>query len=143
MSNPLYQTYAQASAGRNGAVTVEENTLTLNLSYPKALGGDGSGNNPEQLFAAGYSACFSNAVLHAAKMQKVDLKQAPVKAMVAMKSNSEGGFVLEVSLEVTLELEDSQANEVVTLAHKVCPYSNATRNNIAVDITVNGNALHS
>ncbi|MGL4225558.1 organic hydroperoxide resistance protein [Vibrio misgurnus] len=137
----LYQTSATAYAGRNGMVSTDDKLLELNLSYPKQMGGNGTATNPEQLFAAGYAACFSNAVLHVARENKMSLKQAPVTATVGIGPNGQGGFALSVALAVQIAVEDQQAKQLVTLAHQVCPYSNAVRGNIDVQISVNGMAL--
>lgn len=137
----LYTTSATAFAGRNGQVSTDDGLLDLALSYPKELGGTGAATNPEQLFAAGYSACFSNAILHVAQQQKIAVKQAPTKATVALKPNQDGGFVLDAALDVTLDLEDSAAVELVRVAHQVCPYSNALRGNVDVAVTANGQAI--
>jgi osmotically inducible protein OsmC len=137
----LYTTTATASAGRNGQVTTNDNMLDLALSYPKEMGGTGAATNPEQLFAAGYAACFSNAILHVAGAQKIKLAKAPVSAEVGIGPNDTGGFALTVALAVTLELEDEQAQSLVKAAHQVCPYSNAVNGNIDVKIMVNGSAL--
>lgn len=137
----LYKTQATALAGRNGQVKTDDGLLDLELSYPKEMGGSGVATNPEQLFAAGYSACFSNALLHVAREAKVALKQAPVTAQVGIGPNETGGFALTVSLQVELELPQSQALELTRVAHQVCPYSNAVRGNIDVAVTVNGEAI--
>ncbi len=137
----LYKTKATASAGRNGQVTTDDNMLDLSLSYPKEMGGTGEATNPEQLFAAGYSACFSNAILHVAREMKITLSQAPVTAEVGIGPNDAGGFALTVALAVTLDLDDEQAQQVVKTAHQVCPYSNAVKGNIDVALSVNGSAL--
>ncbi|MGR6838243.1 organic hydroperoxide resistance protein [Aliivibrio wodanis] len=137
----LYRTKATALAGRNGQVTTDDNMLDLALSYPKEMGGTGEATNPEQLFAAGYSACFSNAILHVAREMKIKLTQAPVSAEVGIGPNETGGFALTVALAVTLELEEEQAQQLVKTAHQVCPYSNAVKGNIDVKLTVNGTAL--
>lgn len=137
----LYTTKATASAGRNGQVTTDDNMLDLALSYPKEMGGTGEATNPEQLFAAGYSACFSNAIIHVAREMKIKLTQAPVSAEVGIGPNEAGGFALTVALSVTLELEEEQAQQLVKTAHQVCPYSNAVKGNIDVKLTVNGTAL--
>ena len=137
----LYQTQATALAGRNGQVSTDDGLLDLELAYPKEMGGTGAATNPEQLFAAGYSACFSNAILHVAREAKVALKSAPVTAQVGIGPNQQGGFALTVSLAATLELPQQQALELVKVAHQVCPYSNAVRGNIDVEVTVNGEAL--
>ena len=137
----LYTTQATALAGRNGQVKTDDGLLDLELSYPKEMGGSGAATNPEQLFAAGYSACFSNALLHVAREGKVKLTKAPVTAEVGIGPNSQGGFALTVSLAVELELPQQQALELTRVAHQVCPYSNAVRGNIDVQVTVNGAAI--
>lgn len=137
----LYKTQATALAGRNGQVKTDDGLLDLELSYPKEMGGSGAATNPEQLFAAGYSACFSNAILHVAREGKVALKEAPVTAEVGIGPNDQGGFALTVSLAASLELPQQQALELVKVAHQVCPYSNAVRGNIDVQVTVNGEAI--
>ncbi|KJR29766.1 organic hydroperoxide resistance protein [Vibrio navarrensis] len=137
----LYQTTATASAGRNGVVSTDDKLLELNLSYPKEMGGNGTATNPEQLFAAGYAACFSNAILHVAREGKVALKHAPVTATVGIGPNDRGGFALTVALNTTLDLPQQEANQLVSLAHQVCPYSNAVRGNIDVKVIVNNQPL--
>ncbi|WP_394246130.1 organic hydroperoxide resistance protein [Vibrio profundi] len=137
----LYSTKATASAGRNGNVSTEDGLLNIELSYPKEMGGTGKATNPEQLFAAGYSACFSNAILHVAREVKVAVKEAPVSAIIGIGPNETGGFALTASLEVSLDLAQEQAVELVKVAHQVCPYSNAVRGNIDVAVSVNGYAL--
>lgn len=137
----LYTTKATALAGRNGNVKTEDGLLNVDLSYPKEMGGSGTATNPEQLFAAGYSACFSNAILHVAKEMKISIKEAPVSAEIGIGPNETGGFALTASLDVSLDLEQAQAIELVKVAHQVCPYSNAVRGNIDVAVSVNGVAL--
>jgi osmotically inducible protein OsmC len=137
----LYTTSATAHAGRNGQVTTDDNKLDLALSYPKEMGGTGEATNPEQLFAAGYSACFSNALLHVARETKVAIKSAPTTATVGIGPNDNNGFALTVSLAIVLDLEQDEAVQLVKTAHQVCPYSNAVRGNIDVKLTVNGVAL--
>jgi Ohr subfamily peroxiredoxin len=137
----LYTTKATASAGRNGQVTTDDNMLDLALSYPKEMGGTGEATNPEQLFAAGYSACFSNAIIHVAREMKIKLTQAPVTAEVGIGPNDTNGFSLTVALVITLDLENTEAQELVKIAHQVCPYSNAVKGNIDVKLSVNGVVL--
>ncbi|MCG9582186.1 organic hydroperoxide resistance protein [Vibrio tubiashii] len=137
----LYKTQATALAGRNGLVKTDDGLLELELAYPKEMGGTGAATNPEQLFAAGYSACFSNAILHVAREGKVALKEAPVTAEVGIGPNEQGGFALTVSLASSIDLPQEQALELVRVAHQVCPYSNAVRGNIDVEVTVNGQAI--
>ncbi len=134
----LYETQATAIAGRNGQASTSDGMLDVTLSYPKEMGGTGAGTNPEQLFAAGYSACFSNAILHVAKQSKVKLLSAPVTATVGIGPTAEGGFALTAALSIELELPQKEAEKLVQIAHQVCPYSNATRNNLDVVLTVNG-----
>ncbi|EGQ9184212.1 organic hydroperoxide resistance protein [Vibrio parahaemolyticus] len=137
----LYKTQATALAGRNGQVKTNDGLLDLELAYPKEMGGTGAATNPEQLFAAGYSACFSNAILHVAREAKVALKSAPVTAEVGIGPKENGGFALTVSLAAELDLPQEQALELTRIAHQVCPYSNAVRGNIDVAVTVNGEAI--
>ncbi|EOB3601140.1 TPA: organic hydroperoxide resistance protein [Vibrio vulnificus] len=137
----LYQTSATASAGRNGLVSTDDKLLELNLSYPKEMGGTGAATNPEQLFAAGYAACFSNAILHVAREGKIAIKQAPVTATLGIGPNEQGGFALTVSLAAEIDLPADQAVKLVATAHQVCPYSNAVRGNIDVQLSVNGVAI--
>ncbi|MFT5593453.1 MAG: osmotically inducible protein OsmC [Oceanicoccus sp.] len=138
---PIYQVAANAKAGRNGHVSTEDNQLTLELSYPKEMGGSGAGNNPEQLFAAGYAACFSNAILHVAAQQKLKITEAPVRAHIGIGPREDGGFALTAQLDVTLDLEQEQALELVRVAHQVCPYSHAVNGNIEVVVNVNNQSI--
>jgi len=135
----LYKTKAIAVGGRNGQVHTEDNLLSVKLALPKALGGKEDATNPEQLFAAGYAACFGNAVLHVARQQKIALKDADVEidAEVGIIAGAGGGFALEVSLSAIISgVDQATAETLVQSAHKVCPYSNATRGNIDVALSV-------
>jgi len=124
-------------AGRNGHVTTTSGTVDLDLAVPKAMGGSGNGANPEELFAAGYAACFHSAVQGVARAQKIAISDTSVGSRVHVLPNGEGGFVLAVDLEVVIpDLDHDQAQALADAAHKVCPYSNATRGNIVVTITV-------
>ena len=135
----LYTTSATATGGRDGRATVRDNALDVKLSTPKELGGGGGeGNNPEQLFAAGYSACFLGAMKFVASQggPKVP-NDATVTATVGLGPRSEGGFGIDVALAISLPGLDKEAAEtLVHKAHEVCPYSNATRNNLDVRLTV-------
>ncbi|MBB1316338.1 organic hydroperoxide resistance protein [Shewanella sp. SR43-4] len=137
----LYTTSATALAGRNGQVSTDDKKVDLQLSYPKEMGGSGEFTNPEQLFASGYAACFSNAILHVAGQTKVAIKAAPTTATVGIGANDNGGFALTVALAVELDLDQAEAEQLVKTAHQVCPYSNAVRGNIDVKLTVNGQAI--
>lgn len=134
----LYTAEALATgAGRNGRVTTSEGRLDLDMAVPKEMGGSGDGANPEQLFAAGYAACFHSALQSVARAQKVKIADSSVGARVKIGSNGEGGFGLAVQLEVVIpDLPHEQAQALADAAHQVCPYSNATRGNIDVSITV-------
>ncbi len=133
-----YTTTATATGGRDGAVKTNDNALNLKLSVPKALGGPGGeGNNPEQLFACGYAACFLGAMKAVAGKQKVTVPDdASVTATVGIGPRSEGGFGITVELEVHLPgMEREAAETLARTAHEdICPYSHATRGN--VDVTV-------
>lgn len=132
----LYQARATATGGRNGHVSSSDGTLDLDLSIPKGLGGPGKSlTNPEQLFAAGYAACFDSALAYVAGRRQVKLSGSRVDAAVSIGPREEGGFQLAVRLEVSLpDIALEQAQELVNEAHAVCPYSNAVRHNI--DVTV-------
>ena len=123
--------------GRNGHVTTLDGRVDLDMAIPQAMGGSGNGANPEALFAAGYAACFHSALLGVARAQKIKLADETVGARVHIGPNGEGGFQLAVELEVTIpDLPHDEAQALADAAHKVCPYSNATRGNIDVTITV-------
>ena len=137
--NVLYRTSATATGGRDGQAATPDGSFAVKLATPKELGGAGGpGNNPEQLFAAGYSACFLGAMKFVASKggPKVPA-DTKVTANVGIGPRSEGGFGLEVSLAIALPgLAKADAEKLVAEAHKVCPYSNATRNNIDVKLSV-------
>lgn len=135
----LYTTSATAYGGRDGRSIIEDGSLEILLSTPKELGGaGGDGNNPEQLFAAGYSACFIGAMKFVASQGGPKVPpDARVTAIIGIGPRSEGGFGLDIDLEVSLPgLPRAEAEELVAKAHQVCPYSNATRNNVPVRLTV-------
>jgi len=123
--------------GRNGHVRTTDGVVDFEMAIPKEMGGSGNGANPEQLFAAGYAACFHSALNAVARMQKVDVSGSTVGSQVHIGSNGEGGFQLAVLLEVVIPTLDHEAAQALAdAAHQVCPYSNATRGNIEVTITV-------
>ncbi|MBC7582715.1 MAG: organic hydroperoxide resistance protein [Tardiphaga sp.] len=137
--NVLYKTSAKATGGRDGHAATLDGTLDVKLTTPKELGGaGGEGNNPEQLFAAGYAACFIGAMKFVASQggPKVPSDVA-VTATVGIGPRSEGGFGLDVELAVSLPgLARDEAETLVEQAHQICPYSNATRGNIDVRSTI-------
>ncbi|WP_039804559.1 organic hydroperoxide resistance protein [Nocardia araoensis] len=132
----LYTAEALASGdGRNGRARTTDGKLDLNLSAPKEMGGDGEGTNPEQLFAAGYAACFHSALRLVGKQAKANIDDSAVGARVGIGPNDAGGFGLAVTLEVSLpHLTREDAQALADKAHQVCPYSNATRGNIDVQV---------
>jgi lipoyl-dependent peroxiredoxin len=134
----LYTAHAKATGGRDGAVKTSDMALSVKLSTPRELGGPGgAGTNPEQLFAAGYSACFLSALKFVAMKEKIALpSEANVEADVGI-GPIPSGFGLRVTLNVNLAgLEASVAQSLANKAHGVCPYSNATRGNIEVTLNV-------
>ncbi|AMY23903.1 MULTISPECIES: organic hydroperoxide resistance protein [Nocardiaceae] len=134
----IYTAEALATGeGRNGHARTSDGRLDLDLAIPEAMGGSGNGTNPEQLFAAGYAACFHSALQMVARQDKADVTDSAVGARVDIGPNDQGGFQLAVTLEVTLpNLSRENAQALADKAHQVCPYSNATRGNIDVTVTV-------
>ena len=134
-----YSTTAIATGGRDGSARTTDGAFEVALALPKELGGNGKGNNPEQLFAAGYAACFvgaMKAVAAGGKHAKVPA-DATVSATVGIGPRSEGGFGIDVGLDISLPgVDRAAAEELVEKAHQVCPYSNATRNNVPVRLRV-------
>jgi osmotically inducible protein OsmC len=134
----LYTAEATATGGREGRVRSGDGALNLDLAIPKELGGPGGlASNPEQLFAAGFAACFDNALRVAARRRKVPVGQGSVTARVGIGPDDSGGFQLSVELHVRLpDLDAEVAEQLATDAHRVCPYSNAVRGNVDVRIVV-------
>lgn len=133
----LYSATATTTGGREGHVTSDDGVLDLNLSMPKSLGGEGGKHtNPEQLFAAGYSACYGSALQVVAKKHKVDLGDFSVSASVEIGKTEDGDLELSVILDSYIPGVDVETGEMlVNEAHEICPYSRATRDNI--DVTLN------
>jgi lipoyl-dependent peroxiredoxin len=130
----LYTATATATGGRDGRAKSDDGVLDLALVPPKSLGGSGAGTNPEQLFAAGYAACFGSAIAAVARIQKITTGPISVTTKVTLGSIGQG-YGLAVELEASLpQMPRDQAEALVHAAHQVCPYSNATRGNIAVDV---------
>ena len=137
--NVLYSTRGSATGGRDGHARSEDGAFEVKLSTPKALGGaGGEGSNPEQLFAAGYSACFIGALKVAGQQLKLNVPaETTVTATVGIGPRSEGGFGITADLSVNLPgIDQAEAQKLVDLAHQICPYSNATRGNIDVGLTL-------
>jgi osmotically inducible protein OsmC len=136
----LYTAEAHVTGGRvQGHGRTSDGALEVELRSPTELGGEGGGTNPEQLFAVGFASCFESAVGVVARRQKLEGGDVEIDSKVMLLPTEERGFKLAVELDVTLPSidDEGQAVEVVRAAHKVCPYSNATRNNIEVKLTAN------
>ena len=135
----LYTTSATAVGGRAGHARSDDGALDVPLTVPKQLGGDGKpGTNPEQMFAAGYAACFESALRHIANERKLPVEASEVTATVGIGPRDAGGFGLQVALRVTLKgVPRDAAQAMVDTAHSVvCPYSNAVRGNVDVEVTL-------
>ncbi|MFJ6851880.1 organic hydroperoxide resistance protein [Streptomyces sp. NPDC091271] len=131
-----YTAVATAENGRDGRVSTDDGKLDVVVNPPKEMGGSGAGTNPEQLFAAGYSACFQGALGVVARQEKADISGSTVTASVSIGKTEAGGFGLEVAISASIPNVDSAtAQALVEKAHQVCPYSNATRGNIKVELS--------
>jgi lipoyl-dependent peroxiredoxin len=133
----LYTAVATATHGRDGRAVTNDGKIDVKLAPPVELGGNGEGTNPEQLFAAGYAACFGSALGVVGRQAKVDVSDAAVTAEVGIGKQGEG-FALKVTLRVELPdtVDETTGRKLVESAHQVCPYSNATRGNIEVDLVI-------
>ncbi|WP_448102014.1 organic hydroperoxide resistance protein [Luteibacter jiangsuensis] len=139
----LYTAHAKVAGGREGHGETDDGQVKVDLRLPKEMGGNGGGTNPEQLFAVGYAACFEGAVRFVAGQEKVKVDGASVASSVSIGPREDSGFGIRAKLEVSLPGVDAEkAKDIVRTAHeKVCPYSHATRGNIDVEITVNGESV--
>lgn len=136
--NNLYTAKATATGGRSGHVKSHDGALDVDVRVPKEMGGPGGTYlNPEILFAAGYAACFDSALSLIIRTQKVEAGQTSVTAEVSIGKNDAGGFGLAVVLEIQIPgVDRAKAQELAEKAHQVCPYSNATRGNIPVELKI-------
>jgi Ohr subfamily peroxiredoxin len=139
----LYTARATVTGGRDaGHGRTSDGALDVQLRVPTELGGDGGGTNPEQLFAIGYAACFEGAIKTVARREKLEADDVSIEAEVSLGPNEDRSFIVAVGLDVTLpQLDEDRATEIVAEAHRVCPYSNATRGNVDVALTANGRRL--
>jgi Ohr subfamily peroxiredoxin len=144
MAKILYTAKAHVTGGREGHGRTTDGQLDVDLRLPAEMGGPGGGTNPEELFAVGYAACFESALMNVARRRHLDAGDVQIDSKVSLLPNGEGGFVLAVVLDVTLTkvADRGEAVALVEEAHQVCPYSNATRGNIDVELLVEGEALH-
>jgi lipoyl-dependent peroxiredoxin len=144
MARILYTAEATVTGGRaNGHGRTNDGVLDVQLRSPKEMGGEGGGTNPEQLFAVGYAACFESALGTVGRRERVEVSDVSIDSRVSLFPTQERGFALAVELHVTLpQVQDPElAARLVAAAHQVCPYSNATRGNIDVKLTVNGHDI--
>jgi lipoyl-dependent peroxiredoxin len=141
MANPIYTAQATVTGGRaEGHGVTSDGALDVQLRLPTEMGGDGTGTNPEQLFAVGFAACFEGALGVIARRERAESGDVSIDAKVSISPTEERGFKLGVQLDVSLpSVSDvEEAKRIVAAAHQVCPYSNATRGNIDVVLTANG-----
>ncbi|WP_210114287.1 organic hydroperoxide resistance protein [Hymenobacter aquaticus] len=139
----IFTAQAKAKGGRDGQVTTANNVLTVDLSTPKEMGGPGKAGatNPEQLFAAGYAACFEGALGVAARQAQVKLEGVTVEAFIGFGKAEDGGYGISADLHVNIPgVEQAQAEQLVEAAHGICPYSRATKGNIEVTLNTTTNA---
>jgi Ohr subfamily peroxiredoxin len=133
-SDVLYTAVATAENGRDGRVATDDGKLDVVVNPPKEMGGSGAGTNPEQLFAAGYSACFQGALGVVARQEGADLTGSTVTAKVGLGKNGDGfGIIVEISADIP-KVDRGAARSLIEKAHEVCPYSKATRGNITVTL---------
>ena len=132
-----YKTTAYATGGRDGHVKVDDSPIDFEMALPAGLGGKKTeGVNPEQLFAAGYAACFGSALQHAIRVRRLKLPAPDVQSSVGIGRNDSGNFQLEVDLVAIVDTDDAALAEALAQeAHQVCPYSHATRGNITVNVS--------
>ena len=143
MAKVLYTAHAHVTGGRDGHGQTDDGELEVNLRIPKEMGGAGGGTNPEELFAVGYAACFESAIGGVARRRRIDAGEVTIASEVSLLPTGDGGFKLAVTLDVHLpEVADREAAvDLVRGAHHVCPYSNATRGNIDVELRLDGEAI--
>jgi osmotically inducible protein OsmC len=140
VAKDLYTAEAHVTGGRaQGHGRTSDGALEVDLRTPTELGGDGGGTNPEQLFAVGYASCFESALAAVARRQKAEVGNVEIDSKVKLRTAEDRSFTIAVELDVSLpSVAGEDAVELVRAAHRVCPYSNATRGNIEVVLTANG-----
>ncbi|MGA2210681.1 MAG: organic hydroperoxide resistance protein [Acidimicrobiales bacterium] len=143
MAKILYTARAHVTGGRDGHGRSADGELEVDLRLPTEMGGAGGGTNPEELFAVGYAACFESALGVVARRRHAETGDAAIDSAVSLLPNGSGGFDLAVTLDVSLPsvADREAAAELVREAHQVCPYSNATRGNIEVELLLNGEPI--
>jgi Ohr subfamily peroxiredoxin len=140
MAKILYTARAHVTGGRDGHGRTADGELEVDLRMPKEMGGSGGGTNPEELFAVGYAACFESALNAVARRRHTEAGEVTIDSAVSLLPTGDGGFRLAVTLDVSLPAIDDReaAADLVRGAHEVCPYSNATRGNIDVELLLSG-----
>jgi Ohr subfamily peroxiredoxin len=143
MAKVLYTAHAHVTGGRDGHGRTTDGELEVDLRVPKEMGGAGGGTNPEDLFAVGYAACFESALGGVARRDHVDAGEVTIESAVSLLPTGDGGFKLAVTLDVALPsvVDRGKAVQLVSGAHQVCPYSNATRGNIDVTLLLEGEPI--
>jgi osmotically inducible protein OsmC len=143
MAKVLYTANAHVTGGRDGHGRTADGALDVDLRLPREMGGEGGGTNPEELFAVGWAACFESAIAGVARRQKVDAGEVSIESAISLLPTGDGGFKLAASLNVSIpSVSDREvAAELIRAAHEVCPYSNATRGNVDVELLLDGQAL--
>ncbi len=143
MAKVLYTAHAHVTGGRDGHGRTTDGQLDVELRIPPEMGGSGGGTNPEQLFAVGYAACFESALAAVARRRHEEAGEVTIDSAVGLLPTGEGGFRLTVTLDVSLPSvpDREKAAELVRGAHEVCPYSNATRGNIDVELLLAGKPI--
>jgi Ohr subfamily peroxiredoxin len=143
MAKVLYTANAHVTGGRSGHGRTADGQLDVDLRLPTEMGGEGGGTNPEELFAVGWAACFESALAGVARRRHLDVGEVTIESAVSLLPTGEGGFKLAATLNVSIPTvsERGAAVELIRGAHEVCPYSNATRGNIDVELLLDGQAL--
>lgn len=139
MEKKLYTAAVNVQGGREGKAVSSDGNLNLDLRYPKELGGNGAGTNPEQLFAAGFAACFEGAIGSVLRQKKIKAEGTTIASHVTLGKDANDGYVLAINMDITIKgIETNVAEQIVAEAHQVCPYAKATRGNIEVVTNVLG-----
>jgi lipoyl-dependent peroxiredoxin len=143
MAKVLYTAKAHVTGGRGGHGRTADGQLDVNLRLPTEMGGEGGGTNPEELFAVGWAACFESAIAGVARRQHVEAGEVSIESVISLLPTGDGGFKLAASLNVSIPSVSDRdvAAELIRAAHQVCPYSNATRGNVDVELLLDGQAL--
>jgi Ohr subfamily peroxiredoxin len=143
MAKVLYTAEAHVTGGRDGHGHTKDNQLDVDLRLPTEMGGVGGGTNPEELFAVGYAACFESALMNVARRKHLEVTDVAIDSKVTLSPNGSGGFVLGVVLDVSIAsvTDRDVAAQIIKDAHEVCPYSNAVRGNVDVELLLGGQPL--